>query len=143
MKSECKRALLLIDTGMWLSCILLRQKLIKVPCRLHHSWGMKKVLIFSPTGLLENVFVKTRKVSYSEYIYHVCIFLLSLPKAPPHLSTGNSTMKSFEVSFSFFFFRKIRILVKTRKITYLLIEQALPQFEKGGFYSRVRKSLII
>ena len=136
MKSECKRALLLIDTGMWLS-ILLRQKLINVPCRLHHSWGMKKVSIFSPTGLLENVFVKTRKVSYSEYIYHVCIFLLSLPKAPPHLSTRNSTMSFF------FFFRKIRILVKTRKITYLLTEQALPQLEKGGFHSRVRKSLII
>ena len=46
--------------------------------------------------------------------------------------------------FLFLFFpRKIRILVKTRKITYLLTEQALPQFEKGDFHSRVRKSLII
>ena len=53
-------------------------------------------------------------------------------------------LQETQQSFSFFFiFRKIRILVKTRKITYLLTEQALPQFEKGGFHSRVRKSLII
>ena len=51
--------------------------------------GQKEILVFSPTRLRENAFLKARKVFYSKYICHICTLysiLYNIPTTTPATS---------------------------------------------------------
>ena len=85
----------------------------------------RKILVFSPSKLLEVIFPKARKVFYSKSIYYICTFLPSLPQLFNFYTTVTrfSSMKTLKnVS------RKNGILLKTGKIKCLKLFRARKTF---------------